>query len=272
MKKTNINNTSTGRPATSRTISIIGSGNVATHMALAFHKAGHTIRQVLSREFDHAALLASRMGAQPIDKTSLLDSQSDVYLLAVNDDALYDLALDLHLPDALVIHTSGSTPASVLKPISQHFGVVWSPQTFVRDLAMDYSRLPLCIEGSNAKVESEIESILSCISNNIYHLDFEQRRWAHLAAVMVNNFGNAINALAQELSEKHGIDFSMLRTLAEMTVKKMDYGPLWEQQTGPARRHDQKTLDAQRRLLADDPKMLQLYDMMTEIIQSHDIR
>ena len=52
----------------------------------------------------------------------------------------------------------------------------------------------------------------------------------------------------------------------------MDYGPLWEQQTGPARRHDQKTLDAQRRLLADDPKMLQLYDMMTEIIQSHDIR
>ena len=87
---------------------------------------------------------------------------------------------------------------------------------------------------------------------------------------MVNNFGNAINALAQELAENHGIDFTMLRPLAEMTVKKMDYGPLWAQQTGPARRHDQKTLDAQRRLLADDPTMLHLYDMMTEIIQSRD--
>ena len=92
MKKTNINNS----------ISIIGSGNVATHLALALHSAGHTIRQVLSREFDHASLLASRVSAQPIDRVDRLDSQSDVYLLAVNDDALYDLALDLHLPDALV--------------------------------------------------------------------------------------------------------------------------------------------------------------------------
>ena len=271
MKKTNINSTSTGHSTSSRTISIIGSGNVATHLALALHQAGHTIRQVFSREFDHASLLASRIGAQPINKIDLLDSLSDVYILAVNDDALYDLALDLHPTDALIIHTSGSTPASVLKPISRRHGVVWSPQTFVRDLALDYSRLPLCIEGSDPDVEANIEALFSTISNHIYHLDFEQRRWAHLAAVMVNNFGNAINALAQDLSGKHGIDFSMLRPLAEMTVKKMDYGPLWAQQTGPARRHDQKTIDAQRRLLANDPKMLQLYDMMTEIIQSHDI-
>ena len=261
MKKTNIN--------IINTISIIGSGNVATHLALALHLAGHTIRQVLSREFDHAQLLATRIGAQPSDKIDLLDNRSDAYLLAVNDDALYDLALDLRLPDALVIHTSGSTPATVLKPISRRFGVVWSPQTFVRDLAMDYSRLPLCIEGCNMKTESEIETLFSAISQHIHHLDFEQRRWAHLAAVMVNNFGNAVNALAQELTTQHGIDFAILRPLAEMTVKKMDYGDLWVQQTGPARRHDQKTLDAQRRLLAKNPQLLQLYDLMTEIIQSH---
>ena len=256
MKKTNINS-----------VSVIGAGNVATHLALALHKAGHPIRQVLTREFDHAAALASRFGAQPIDKPSLLDSQSDVYLLAVNDDALYDLALDLHLPDALVLHTSGSTPASVLKNISRRYGVVWSPQTFVRDIAMDYSRLPLCIEGSSPAVEHDIEALFAPVSNHIHRLDFEQRRWAHLAAVMVNNFGNAINALAQETLEQHGIDFSILRPLAEGTVRKMDYGPLWPQQTGPARRHDQKTLDAQRRLLADNPKLLQLYDLLTEIIQ-----
>ena len=248
-------------------ISIIGSGNVATHLALALHNTGLSIRQVLSRDFDHAALLASRIGAQPINKLPLLDDQSDIYLLAVNDDALYDLALDLRLPNALVLHTSGSTPATVLKPISRRYGVVWSPQTFVRDIAIDYSRLPLCIEGSSPKVEEEIESLFSPVSIHIHHLDFEQRRWAHLAAVMVNNFGNAINALAQETLEQHGIDFSILRPLAEGTVRKMDYGPLWPQQTGPARRHDQKTLDAQRRLLADNPQMLQLYDLLSEIIQ-----
>lgn len=258
-------------------ISIVGSGNVATHLTLALHNAGCTIRQVLSREFDHASLLASRVGAQPIDKIALLDPSAEVYLLAVNDDALYDLALDLsdknsplnsQLSSPLVLHTSGSTPASVLKPISRRYGVVWSPQTFVRDIAMDYARLPLCIEGCNAETESDIEKLFSTVSNNIHHLNFEQRRWTHLAAVMVNNFDNAINALAQEITEQHGIDFSILRPLAEMTVKKMDYGNLWAQQTGPARRHDQKTLDAQRRLIADNPQMLQLYDLLTEIIQS----
>ena len=259
MKKTNINS-----------ISIIGAGNVATHLALALHNTGHTLRQVLAREFDHADLLASRVGAQPINKSSLLDDQSDVYLLAVNDDALYDLALDLRLPNALVLHTSGSTPATVLKPISHRYGVVWSPQTFVRDIAMDYSRLPLCIEGSTPQVLQEIEALFAPVSGHIHHLDFEQRRWAHLAAVMVNNFGNAINAIAQETLEQHGIDFSILRPLAEGTVRKMDYGPLWPQQTGPARRHDQKTLDTQRRLLADNPQLLQLYDLLTEIIQKKD--
>ena len=256
MKKTNINS-----------ISIIGSGNVATHLALALHNTGLVVRQVLSREFDHAAALASRIEAQPIDNPALLDSHSDVYLLAVNDDALYDLALDLQLPDALVLHTSGSTPATVLKSISRRYGVVWSPQTFMRDIAMDYSCLPLCIEGSTPKVEEEIEELFSRLTSHVSRLDYEQRRWAHLAAVMVNNFGNAINALAQETLEQHGIDFSILRPLAEGTVRKMDYGPLWPQQTGPARRHDQKTLDAQRRLLADEPKLLQLYDLLTEIIQ-----
>ena len=247
---------------------------MATHLALALHQAGHTIRQVFSREFDHAALLASRVNAQPINRVVLLDDHSDVYLLAVNDDALYDLALDLSdnkiisLHSKLIIHTSGSTPANVLKPISRNFGVVWSPQTFVRDIAMDYSRLPLCIEGSSPKVEKDLEQLFSSVSPHIFHLDFEQRRWAHLAAVMVNNFGNAINALAQETLEQHGIDFSILRPLATETVRKMDYGPLWPQQTGPARRHDQKTIDAQRRLLAGNPQLLQLYDLLTEIIQS----
>ena len=259
MKKTNINS-----------ISFIGADNVATHLALALHNTGYTLRQVLSREFDHAALLASRIGAQPINKISLLDDQSDVYLLAVNDDALYDLALDLRLPNALVLHTSGSTPATVLKPVSRRYGVVWSPQTFVRDIAMDYSRLPLCIEGSTPQVLQEIEDLFAPVSGHIHHLDFDQRRWAHLAAVFVNNFGNAINALAQETLAQHGIDFSILRPLAEGTVRKMDYGSLWPQQTGPARRHDQKTLDTQRRLLADNPQLLQLYDLLTEIIQEKD--
>lgn len=250
-------------------ISIVGSGNVATHMALALCGAGCAIRQVLSRSFDHAQTLARRVDAQPVCQWQRLDEDADVYLLAVNDDALYDLALDLRLPNALVLHTSGSTPASVLKPVSRRFGVVWSPQTFVRDLAMDYSRLPLCIEGSTPDVEADIERLLAPVSTHIHHLDFEQRRRAHLASVFVSNFVNALNASAQQLMADGGLDFGMLRPLAEQTLSKWDYGPLWPQQTGPAARRDEKTLALQRRQLQDQPALLDLYDRLTQLIQDH---
>jgi hypothetical protein len=39
--------------------------------------------------------------------------------------------------------------------------------------------------------------------------------------------------------------------------------------TGPAIRHDDSTLAAQRRLLADQPDLLKLYDLMTDMIQKH---
>ena len=250
-------------------ISIVGAGNVATHLALALHSAGCTIRQVLSRSLEHAQLLARRIDALPINDWRRLDEDADIYLLAVSDDALYDLALDLRLPGALVIHTSGTTPISVLKPISRRPGVVWSPQTFVRDIAMDYSRLPLCIEGNTPQAEADIEALGQLISPHIYHLDHAQRRQAHLAAVMVSNFVNALNATAQEHMKACGLDFEMLRPLAEQTLAKWDYGNLWLQQTGPAARRDTKTLDAQRRLLVDNPDLLHLYDELTDLIQQH---
>lgn len=236
-------------------------------MALALHGAGCTIRQVLSRSLEHAQMLARRVDAQPIDRWQRLDEDAGVYLFAVSDDALYDLALDLRLPDALVVHTSGTTPINVLKPVSRRHGVLWSPQTFVRDIAMDYSKLPLCIEGSSPQVTDALEEMASLISPCLYHMDYRQRLRAHLASVWVSNFVNAVNASAQDLMREAGLDFDMLRPLAEQTLRKWDYGNLWLQQTGPAVRRDEKTLTAQRRQLLDQPDLLELYDRLTEWIQ-----
>lgn len=249
-------------------ISFIGSGNVATHLAKAFHNAGYQILQVWSREYDHAEALANQVFAEPIDRLKLLYPTADVYILAVSDDALFDLALELKLRDALVLHTAGSVSLKVLAPISRKHGVIWSPQTFIRDVKMDYSSLPFCIEGSSDIVLQHIRALLEPVSNHIYYISTEQRKWLHLAAVMTNNFGNAINALAQDLLKEHDIPFEIMHPIIEMTAEKLKHGGLWQQQTGPARRHDDKTIDNQRSLLADDPQMLKLYELMTEIIQN----
>ena len=248
-------------------ISIVGSGNVATHLSLALHNTGCEIRQILSRSLEHAQLLARRVDAHAICQWERLDGDADMYLLCVPDDALYDLALDLRLPDALVVHTSGATPLSVLHPISKRCGVVWSPQTFVRDIAMDYSQLPLCIEGSDPASERQLLQLFSRFTQHLHVMNSEARRQTHLAAVMVSNFVGALNATAHDYLRSHGIDPSLLRPLAEQTLHKWDYGNLWLQQTGPAARRDEKTLAAQRRMLADEPALLELYNVMTDLIQ-----
>lgn len=250
-----------------KVITIIGSGNVATHMAKALQAVGHQILQVWSREFDHAERLAYSVFAEPVDKLTLLYPSADVYILAVSDDALFDMALDLRFRDALVLHTSGSVPARVLYPISRRYGVIWSPQTFVRDVEMAYSELPFCIEGSSIKVRDEIKDLLREVSPHLYELDEMQRQWLHLAAVMVSNFGNAINATAQHLLSQRGIPFETLFPIIRMTASKAEHEvDLWRLQTGPAMRRDTKTMDRQRKMIADDARLLHLYDLMSELI------
>ncbi|MBR6417452.1 MAG: DUF2520 domain-containing protein [Bacteroidales bacterium] len=253
-------------------ITILGSGNVGTHLAKALYAAGYQILQIWSREYDHAENLANQVFAEPIDRLKLLYPTADIYILAVADDALFDLALDLKLRDAIVLHTAGSVSLKVLSPISRKHGVIWSPQTFIRDVAMDYSTLPFCIEGSSPEVTKQIQQLLLPVSQHIYNIDTQQRQWLHLAAVMTNNFGNAINALAQDLLLKHNIPFEILHPIIEMTAEKLKHGNLWQQQTGPARRQDQKTIDRHRSMLVDDDKLMKLYELLTEIIQENTLR
>lgn len=249
-------------------ITFIGSGNVATHYALALHACGHTIDQVWSRDFDHAELLASRVQAQATNHLAELRQGADVYVMAVTDDALFDIALDVQFGDALVLHTSGATSMQVLRSTSTRYGVVWSPQSFVRDFALDYPTLPFCIEGNCQQAEEMIKTLFGAVSSHLYPTTLEQRRYLHLAAVMVNNFTNGLYATAQQLCAQQQVPFEILLPIIQTTAQKAGYGDVRLQLTGPAVRHDQKTLDAHRKLLADNPQLLDLYDRLTELLQS----
>ena len=249
-------------------VSFIGSGNVATHFALAMYNRGHVIDQIYSRDLSHAQHLSDRVVAEPINSFDQLRPTSNVYIIAVTDDAIFDVVLDLHLDDALVLHTSGSVPIKVLKRTSSRYGVIWSPESFVRDMAVDYSQLPFCIEGSDKETENEIAEFIGMISTHIYHTTFKQRQYLHLSSVFVNNFSNALYAVAQKLCKRHKIDFEILYPLITTTAKRAQWGDVKYQLTGPAVRGDEKTLDAHRKLLAKDLDWLNLYNELTDILQN----
>ena len=248
-------------------ITIIGSGNVATHLALDLRQRGHIIDQIWSRNIEHAKLLADRVEAQPINDFSQLHTNANLYFLSINDDGLPDVAKQLHLGDALVLHNSGSTPIDILKDTSTRYGTVWSPQSFVRDVALECNTLPLCIEGCNKETEDQIEELFRPITPNIYRTTSEQRQYLHLGAVFVNNFTNGLYAVAQMLCEKHNVPFEILYPIILTTAKRAQWGDIRYQLTGPAVRGDEKTLETHRRLLAENKQMLATYNAFTRLLQ-----
>lgn len=249
-------------------ILFIGSGNVASHYAKAFRAAGCTIRQVWSRDIGHAHLLADEVGAEAIDSLQSIDKQVDICVVAVSDDALPLIAEQVRMPQTLVVHTSGATGKEAIASISPKHGVLWSPQTFIRGVDMDYTALPFCIEGSDRDSEERIARLAGRVSSHLYHLDGVQRQWAHLGAVFSNNFVNAINAQMQQMMTQQGIPYDLLRPIVATTAEKAQHhNDLQSQQTGPAIRHDRRTMDRHRALLATKPQLKDLYDLMSNIIQ-----
>src|SRR5437588_6470248 len=104
-------------------ITIIGSGNVATHLAAAFKNAGNTVVQVYSRDLQNASLLAYHVRAEAIDNLDQINPETDLFVIAVKDDAIETVANALTRYQKLIVHTSGATDLQVLLSHTKNAGV-----------------------------------------------------------------------------------------------------------------------------------------------------
>lgn len=230
-------------------ISIIGNGNVATHLYNAL-KDKTEISIINSRSFE------------------TLPQNTDVILICVSDNAISEIVSKLPPSDAIIVHTSGSIPMDILKKYGLEYGVFYPLQTFTKGIDLEYSDIPVFIEGSSERVVEKLKEIASLFSNDIHNADSETRRKLHLASVFACNFTNALARISQSLIEKSGIDFSVLRPLMKQTIKKLDVISPEEAQTGPAVRGDSIVIDKHLEMLSDHPDLKMLYQQMTKIIQN----
>ena len=108
-------------------IVIIGSGNLATQLALALKDANQEIVQIFSRTSAHAKELADKIGCAYTASLEVVLPDADIYILAVKDDALAALAANLCAArtDALFLHTAGSMPMDVFKGRALQYGVLY---------------------------------------------------------------------------------------------------------------------------------------------------
>lgn len=245
-------------------ITLIGSGNIATHLGAAFRNAGHRIVQVYSRNMQNAALLAYHIGAEAIDDLNSINPETDIFIIAISDDAIASIVQQLAKYDKLIVHTSGATDLYTLLAFTDKAGVFYPLQTFSKTKEVDFRTVPLCIEGATESATQALKELAQGISNNVYIIDSSQRKTLHLAAVFACNFSNYLYSVAQELLAKQNINFDLLRPLILETAQKVQEHLPADVQTGPAARKDIKTIDMHLNLLKGEPELEQIYRLLSQ--------
>lgn len=212
----------------------------------------------------HAALLAYHVGAEPIDDLNRINSETDLFIIAVKDDAILPIARTLAKYQQLTVHTSGATDLETLSAINPIAGVVYPLQTLSTIKEVDFSTVPLCIEGADTDITGLLEQLAQTVSKNVYRVNSLQRRALHLAAVFACNFPNYLYGIAQELLAKQGLEFDMLRPLIMETAKKVQDALPQQVQTGPAVRNDRITIATHLQMLHNEPALQELYRLLSQ--------
>ncbi len=247
-------------------ITLIGSGNVATHLGAALKNAGHQIVQVYSRNADSSALLAYHLKGEAISSWADINPDTDLFVISIKDDAIEEVASSLAAHQMPIVHTSGATSLATLQKYTTKAGVFYPLQTFSKSKEVNFKTVPMCIEASNEDLENLLKQLASTISNSVYTVSSEQRKILHLAAVFACNFPNYLYHASQQLLAQHQLDFNLLRPLILETADKVQQHLPAAVQTGPAVRNDQKTMTAHLTLLNGNEEQTTIYNLLSQAI------
>ncbi len=248
-------------------ISIIGAGNVGHNFGLAFRQAGYLIHEIYSRTQKSALLLSQTLNCDYNTDLSKLKKDTDLIILAVNDDALADVIKALPIKDKHIVHTSGSTPIDVFEGQGySSYGIFYPVQSFSKNETESLSPIPVCVEGNDAKSNDLFLSLARSVSTRVYSMDSEKRKALHVAAVFANNFTNHMFHIADDLLQQHHISFEIIRPLLEKTADKIRREKPMAAQTGPAVRNDRKVIDKHIEYLSAQKDYQDIYKAITENI------
>lgn len=249
-------------------ITIIGSGNVAFHLARQMRRMKLPLVEIAGRPSSNLNELGKKCKVDLQTDFSKIKNHTGLYLLVVSDDAIAQVAKSLPIQVLLhgnVVHTSGATASKVLKNSCAHYGVFWPLQTFSKSRKVRFTQLPFLITSSAPVLQKKLSTLAKSLGGiSLVVSDLDRLRY-HCAAVLVNNFTNQLFAEAQALLAKKKLPFEVFHPLMMETMKKaIEIGPE-AAQTGPAKRGDELTMERHLDLL-QDPKLAALYRLISERI------
>ncbi|MCQ2243549.1 MAG: DUF2520 domain-containing protein [Bacteroidaceae bacterium] len=240
-------------------ISIIGRGNVGSHLHKAFTEAGMDTVLCDSREMKDLR-------------------ESAIYIICVKDDVIGEVAEKLSVKlckmscgnndiaeKALVVHTAGTKPMSLLDGKFQNYGVLYPMQTFSKEKELEYREIPIFLEANNEKGMAVLKELAEGAFENISVLTSAERKVLHIAAVFTSNFTNHMLTLADEQLQTIGLNYKVMLPLLKEVTDKLLHLPPQKAQTGPAIRKDLSVVNEHISLI-EDPLTREIYKLVSESI------
>jgi len=246
-------------------ITLIGTGNAATVLGKLFKQSGHSIVAVAGRNEASGLPLATNLDATFIEIEHAPNTDAEIFIIAVTDAAVREVASKLNTRNRLVVHTAGSVPKDVLKKCSENYGVLYPLQTLRKEMT-ELPEVPFLIDANSQQSINTLQRLASSASNRVEVMTDDQRAGMHLAAVIVSNFCNHLYDLAAQFCKGEHLDFNLLYPLILETASRLKNNTPDQLKTGPAVRKDISTLEKHLRLLSNYPKLKTTYTRLTDSI------
>ena len=245
---------------------IIGSGNVAESLARAVKESENTLVQLFARNQARGEVVA-KIGETTWCGEAEHLAAADIYLIAVSDRAVEEVASTLPFPDkAIVAHTAGCGTLEML-PRNCRRAVIYPFQTFTAGREIEFRKVYLFIEAEDKATHAEATAFARTLSDHVESADAQTRSKIHLTGVLASNFVNNLYSTAAQVLNGAGLPFDVVAPVIEETAAKAlaSQNPA-SVQTGPAMRGDMATMERHRTLIGEDQLLRRMYDTISENI------
>jgi predicted short-subunit dehydrogenase-like oxidoreductase (DUF2520 family) len=252
-------------------VTIVGAGKVGAQLARRFQLRKVPVVQIYSKTREHAIVLAHEVGAKPIFTFSELQlNAKSLVILAVKDSVIKEVAAQLapYAGESLVVHTSGTFQVQWLAQFLPRVGGFYPLMTFAEGSTVPWSQVPIGIGATQPNDQKLLRGLARQIGAKPFQLLDNQRLGLHVSAVFANNFTNHLLHIVFDLMQKNQLDTALLLPLIKHTVAQLEHSEPRLLQTGPAVRSDTPTIQAHLEFLKNEPAYLELYALMTRLIQN----
>ena len=247
-------------------IVILGAGNLAWHLAPFLRKKGHEIVAVFSRTKFSATTLAKKVKAIPTNRIEEIPIDADLYIVALQDEAINSVLKSLPFIPNCIAHTSGPVSISVFPKRFKNIGVFYPLQSFSKSRKVSLSEVPFLIESSNLKTKKILSLLAKSLSSNVHFVTSDKRKKIHLAAVFANNFVNYLYSISADILKENKLSFELLKPLIMETASKIADNSPDKMQTGPAKRNDIEIIKSHLQLLNGQKNRKAIYSLLNTSI------